>query len=131
MKLADFGVVGIEPDAAACRAAMSGDIRVVHGSAEAIPAELATMWFDVVTMTHVLEHTLEPLKAIENVAELLVPGGTLFVETPNNACRGAREAGMARGSLDVPRHLNFFTPSSLRAICERAGLEVVGVDYTG
>lgn len=131
MAAAGFDVVGIEPYAEAVRSAIAEGLRVVRGSAEAIPLELSGESFDAVTMMHVLEHTLDPAAAVAGAVELLAPGGTFFVETPNQACRGAQAAGIAWRWLDVPRHLNFFTPDSLRLICERAGLEVVGVEYTG
>lgn len=131
MATAGFTVVGVEPDADACRAATAGGMRVVRGSAEDLPPEIATARFDAVTMMHVLEHALDPLAAVENAARLLAPGGVFLVETPNNGCSGARAAGTHWRWLDVPRHVNFFTVRSLAAVCERAGLEIVGVDYNG
>lgn len=131
MTAAGYDVVGIEPYAEAVRSAVADGLRVVRGSAESVPLELSDARFDAVTMMHVLEHTLDPAAAVRSAVELLAPGGTFIVETPNQASRGALEAGIAWRWLDVPRHLNFFTPDSLRLICERAGLEVVDVDYTG
>ena len=131
MATAGFKVVGVEPDADACRAATSGGMRVVRGSAEDMPAEIAAARFNVVTMMHVLEHALDPIVSVENAAKLLAPGGVFLVETPNNGCLGAGDAGTDWRWLDVPRHVNFFTVRSLAAICERAGLEIVGIDYNG
>lgn len=131
LQQAGFHVVGIEPDAEARATARDAGLRVCAGSGESLPPGLADARFDVVTMTHVLEHCLDPAAAVRNVAGLLDDGGLFFVETPNNACLGARRAGAAWRWLDVPRHLNFFTPESLQTICRRADLEIVAVEYTG
>jgi len=126
-----YDVAAIEPDAGARTIVEAAGYRVYAGSAEALPEELADTQFDVVTMGHVLEHCLDPQAAVANIARLLAPGGHFVVETPNNACYGAKRAGIAWRWLDVPRHLNFFTPESLRAVCEQAGLTVRAVEFTG
>lgn len=126
-----YDVVGLDPDSDACRAARRGGLNVLQGSAEQLPEDWDAAQFDAVTMMHVLEHVLDPLAATTNVAKLLRSGGRFFVETPNNACIGLREAGIAWRWLDAPRHLNFFTPESLQEVCRRAGLEIEAVEYSG
>jgi len=128
---AGFEVVAIEPDAGARAVVEKAGFRVFAGSAERLPEELADAQFDVVTMGHVLEHCLDPRTAVRNIARLLAPGGRFIVETPNNDCLGARRAGQAWRWLDVPRHIHFFTPKSLAAVCEQAGLTVERVEFTG
>lgn len=131
MASAGYNVVGLDPDADACRAARSGGLNVLQGSAERLPEDWGDAQFDAITMMHVLEHVLDPHAAAANVAKLLHSGGRFFVETPNNACRGFCEAGSAWRWLDAPRHLNFFTPQSLQEVCRRAGLEIEAVEYSG
>ncbi|MGC3968900.1 MAG: class I SAM-dependent methyltransferase [Pirellulales bacterium] len=126
-----YEVAGMDPDADACKAARAAGLDVVQGTAEQLPAELAAGSFDVVTMMHVLEHVLQPTLAVQSIASLLKSGGRFIVETPNNACLGLREAGITWRWLDVPRHLNFFTPESLQAVCRAAGLEIEAVEFTG
>ena len=41
-------------------------------------------YFDYVVCTEVLEHTLQPFKAVENIFSCLKPGGLAFVSTPFN-----------------------------------------------
>ena len=124
-------VVGIEPDAEARRVAQARGIKVLHGTAEALPDEVERGHFDTVCMSHVLEHTLDPVGAVKNVASLLVDGGTAIIETPNHSAFGCRLSGPYWPWLDVPRHLNFFTPASLRRTCMLAGLQPVRTEFTG
>lgn len=124
-------VVGLEPDPAARARAASQGVPAMPGTAEDLPAALAGRLFDVVILLHVLKHCLDPMLALRNAAALLASGGRLVVEVPDNACHGAQVFGPAWHWLDVPRHLNFFTPPSLRAILSAAGLSVQAVEYTG
>jgi hypothetical protein len=55
----------------------------------------------------------------------------MSVEVPNNACEGRRRMGEAWRWTDAPRHLNFFTPESLVACAEKAGLRVKAVLFRG
>jgi SAM-dependent methyltransferase len=124
-------VVGVEPDPIARQLALKRGLCVFEGTAEKMPAELEDGSFDAIIMTHVLEHCVEPVLAIENAVRLLKSGGHLTVETPNNAAMGSENAGTAWRWLDVPRHLNFFTPQSLRAVCELGGLTPVATEFRG
>ena len=132
-RLAGLGldVAGVEPDAAACAAARGRGLAVWQGVAEALPDAVAARRFDLVVLTHVLEHCLDPAAALAQAAGRLAPGGRMVVEVPNNACAGARAAGACWHWLDVPRHLNFFTETSLRALVARTGLAVERVEWWG
>lgn len=126
-KLAGYRATGVDPDPKARTAAAdAGDILI--GTAEDLP-DLTT--FDVVLMSHVLEHCIDPNLAIANAGRLLARGGTLVVEVPNSSSMGFRKFGPAWPWTDIPRHLNFFTYPSLEAILSRNGLVVTKVFYTG
>jgi 2-polyprenyl-3-methyl-5-hydroxy-6-metoxy-1,4-benzoquinol methylase len=101
------------------------------GTAEAPPAELEPGSFDGVLLFHVLEHTIDPGKALANAARFLKPGGVLVVEVPNNLCVGFSRQAFSWAFFDVPRHLSFFVPQSLRRAVEHAGLAVVREEMRG
>ena len=124
-------VRGIEPDPDASRVAQEAGIEVYPGTAEELPKHCAGEKADLILMSHVLEHCLDPILAVQNSASLLPPGGKLVIEVPNNACLGAKVFGTTWHWLDVPRHLNFFTEASLRALLEANGFDVLRVDYRG
>ena len=121
-------VVGVDPDPDAA-AKRCSTIEFLSGSAEQLPESLRDRRFDVVVLSHVLEHCIEPLRALENARGLLSHEGLLVCEVPNNAALALARAGCSWGMLDVPRHLHFFTDDSLVGFCERAGLEVRSVRY--
>src|SRR6266850_3384010 len=117
--------VGVEPDPTARRVAAERGLEVYAGTAEELPPEIRHRAFDIVVFSHVLEHCLEPIRALQIAASRLKPNGVTVVETPNNEAAGCREAGSAWPWLDVPRHLNFFTAQSLRLACQAVGLTPV------
>jgi SAM-dependent methyltransferase len=83
--------------------------------------------FGCITLWHSLEHLRDPMRALADLAEMLVPGGTFVVAVPNSRGMQARLFGRHWLHLDVPRHLFHFSLPSLRAELDRAGLEVTRV----
>lgn len=129
-KQAGYETFGIEPDAAA--RSLAGKIcEVFQGTAEALPEEVGGRQFDVVLLSHVLEHCIDPIAALQNVNRLLTPGGTTIIEVPNNAALGAEIFGPGWFFADIPRHLQFFTERSLEDALARAGLRVSRTIYAG
>ncbi|MCZ0899533.1 class I SAM-dependent methyltransferase, partial [Microcoleus sp. HI-ES] len=118
-------VWGVEPDRQALILAQQRGVNVFDGTAESLPPEVKSRQYDIIVMNHVLEHTRDPLLALSNAMQLLVDGGKLVMEVPNNSCIGLKSSGIAWMHLDVPRHLYFFTPQSFRAICEKVGFEII------
>jgi SAM-dependent methyltransferase len=126
-----YQVVGVEVDESARRRATAKGLDVFPGYAEALPDEIRGRSFDVVSMTHVLEHCLDPLRALRNVAALVRPGGTLVVEVPNNAAVIAQRAGPAWFYCDAGRHLNFFTAKSLASTVALLDFQIVDCRFSG
>jgi 2-polyprenyl-3-methyl-5-hydroxy-6-metoxy-1,4-benzoquinol methylase len=116
-------VAGVEVDKKALRMAEERGVEVHEGSAEHLPATVSSRQFDLVIMSHVLEHVLEPVLAVQTAKGLLRRGGQFICVVPNNASAGLVHARQAWEPLDVPRHLNFFVPANLRTVCEKAGLQ--------
>jgi SAM-dependent methyltransferase len=83
--------------------------------------ELLPASFDVVTMWHALEHLHDPLKTLQEIHRLLVPGGRLLIEVPNIASQGFQWFRHAWYGLELPRHLVHFTPQTLQQMVNRAG----------
>jgi SAM-dependent methyltransferase len=85
--------------------------------------------FDLILMFHVLEHIGDPVQLLRECAKRLVTGGRLIVNVPNFGSWQARFAGTKWLHLDIPRHLVHYTPQTLAATFERAGLRVSEVGF--
>lgn len=80
--------------------------------------------FDAITCVHTLEHQFRPRELLEKAWYWLKPGGIFYVVVPNIE---AWEFKLFRSywyALEVPRHLTFFSPASLRRIGAEAGFRV-------
>jgi 2-polyprenyl-3-methyl-5-hydroxy-6-metoxy-1,4-benzoquinol methylase len=77
--------------------------------------------FDAITMSHVIEHLHDPVAVLRTCYELLSPGGTLWVETPNIDANGRRRLGSDWRGLEPPRHLVLFSRASLMQIVRGIG----------
>jgi 2-polyprenyl-3-methyl-5-hydroxy-6-metoxy-1,4-benzoquinol methylase len=120
-----FRMTGIERDTKSV--SLQGEhTQVFEGSAEALPDQLPRGSFDAVMFKQVLEHLVDPVGALSNAAQLLKPGGVVFVEVPNNQSAIAQQSGLSWEHMDVPRHINFFTQDTLQATATAAGLAVEG-----
>lgn len=85
--------------------------------------------FGVVVMSQVLEHLLEPDRAIAKVAGLLETGGVLACAVPNYASFLVKLLGTKENAcLWVPEHVNYFTEQGLKRLLERNGLQVVKIE---
>ena len=84
---------------------------------------------DAVILRHVLEHLPDPLGTLRSFASAGVRH--VFGIVPNAESRLAKRFGETGFYWDPPRHLTFFTPRSLRAAADAAGLDVERLDVGG
>ena len=129
LTLSGYNTYGVEVDLKA-KVFLKG-LNVYQGTAENIPEELKSRKFDMVIMSHVLEHCLNPFYALENVYNLLSPEGHFICEVPNNESLGFEYAGVTWEMLDIPRHLNFFTSESLSLMCKKMGFAILDISFLG
>jgi 2-polyprenyl-3-methyl-5-hydroxy-6-metoxy-1,4-benzoquinol methylase len=113
---------GVEMDEAAAAAA-----RLRGG--EILGAGLADLgpdfdeFFDVVTLSHVIEHLHDPVEALRHCWRILRPGGYIWLETPNVDAAGYGAYGKHWRGLEPPRHLVLFNTDALFACLERTAFE--------
>jgi 2-polyprenyl-3-methyl-5-hydroxy-6-metoxy-1,4-benzoquinol methylase len=72
--------------------------------------------FDVVTMWHVLEHVPNLEETIQQLNNLIKPGGILIIAVPNFKSYDAKYYGKFWAAFDVPRHLWHFSKKSMESL---------------
>jgi SAM-dependent methyltransferase len=118
-------VTGVEPSAAAARQAQQKGFDIHVGTFES--AALPDAQFDAVFAWMVVEHVHDPPGTLKRILQLLKPGGTFLFSVPNFGCWEAAVAGRYWWALDLPRHLQHFTPRTLRQMLRDAGFEGVEI----
>jgi SAM-dependent methyltransferase len=121
MRAAGWDVHGLEPDSTAAARARAAGVRVVNAGLE--DSEFAPGSFDAITISHVIEHLHDPLRALRICRRLLKANGLFWLATPNLEAMGRKVFGRDWIGLDPPRHLVLFTSASLSTALETAGFE--------
>ena len=86
--------------------------------------------FDLVNLSHVIEHVADPRAFVGKVHEVLRPGGLFVVETPNTDTWDWRRFGSGPwGAYHIPRHWTFYDPVSIRRLGESAGFRLREVAF--
>jgi len=81
--------------------------------------------FDVISLSHVLEHTIEPVGFLTEASTLLSNAGVIFIEVPDCA-RTPSDSFALFSNLE---HTLNFTEETLIAVAERAGLSVSTMEH--
>jgi SAM-dependent methyltransferase len=91
--------------------------------------ELPVNTFDALTLIHVVDHLVDPMRVLEKARGELKPGGVLFAVVHDVECPLARITGERFPPFNLYHHY-FFSKTTLRKLLEAAGFEVLEVHNT-
>lgn len=123
-------VTGIEPDAGRSELARDSVDRVIHSTIEdALERDLAGDRFDLIVVSDVLEHLVDPWTVTGRLTECLTRGGRMLLSVPNVGSLEVVKQLVRHGDWRYDdsgmfdrTHLRWFGRSTLRALLDRAGL---------
>jgi SAM-dependent methyltransferase len=84
--------------------------------------------YDVVAMSHYLEHTRDPRAELAAAAKVLEPGGLLMIEVPDPASPWARRLGQCWSQWVQPQHLHLVPCANLVAALADEGFDIVAIE---
>src|SRR5262249_42053270 len=119
---AGFEALGVDTDAAAVEAGRAEGRNLDAGTVAEILGR-----FDVITLSHLLEHLRAPEPFLAVLRERLKPGGRRFVWAPNYAGLLPRLLPMLWYGWQPRQHYRHYTPRTLRRLVEEAGFVVENV----
>jgi 2-polyprenyl-3-methyl-5-hydroxy-6-metoxy-1,4-benzoquinol methylase len=116
---------GIDVDSDAVATARGKGLTVVVGelAERCYPDES----FDLLQMSHVIEHVSRPAELLRECRRLLRPEGSLVIWTPNSESFGHMMFGRRWANLDPPRHLQLWNTATLRELVLAAGFQLVTI----
>jgi SAM-dependent methyltransferase len=88
---------------------------------ELTAARLPSEHFDLVWMSHVLEHVHDPKTTLQEVRRILKPAGAAFLEIPIRDALLPVLFGSHYYGLECPRHLYHFSRKDLRELAASCG----------
>jgi SAM-dependent methyltransferase len=83
--------------------------------------------FDLIVLSHVIEHVPYPRKLLEEVVCHLSPGGVIAIRVPNAGSKMVRFVGRSWGWYQPPIHLIYFTADSFGVVSDQLGLSLASV----
>lgn len=124
---------GVEFDPESAERARSVLTDVVCANVETIdPARIAGA-YDVLILSEVLEHLIDPWGVMKALAPFVKPGGRVYASSPNISHHKVIRSLLAgrfdyemEGVMDRT-HVRWFTPSSYRAMFEDSGFQTLSV----
>lgn len=123
MRTLGWEVQGVEPDPQAAAVARDAfKLPVVVETLE--EARLLESSFDAVTLSHVIEHVLDPHALLKECGRVLKKNGQLVIVTPNVQSLGHLLFRRSWFALEPPRHLHMFSIAALRRAARGAGLTI-------
>lgn len=112
---------GVEPSAAAARAAARLGVCILGETLRDLPADAQ---FDVITLIDVIEHVVDPAETLDQLLAHLAPAGCLMVGTGDPTSAAWQRVFRARFWYSCfPEHISFPSPQYFRLWQQRRGLQ--------
>jgi len=86
-------------------------------------------YFDVIVLSHVLEHLLNPIDDLVEIRRILKLNGILMLSVPDIGSLQFRVSSQSWIHLDIPRHLYHYSFSSIKFLLERSNFEIVRLTH--
>ena len=113
-----YDVSGIELDKSAVDYCVEKQLNVIQNTIEHFVAS-STETYDLIILSHVFEHLLNPDETLAHLQKLLRANGHLMILVPNSKSVSRKLFGRFWGWWQVPVHINHFTPDSLSALLKK------------
>ncbi len=122
MKKLGWQTQGVEFNSSAAEVCKLSSLTVHHG--DLFSAHFDSNTFDVINVSHVIEHVPNPLAFFNELARVLKPKGLLVIKTPNSMALGRKLFNTNWYANDVPRHLCLFSHQNSLLLANSCGLKM-------
>jgi 2-polyprenyl-3-methyl-5-hydroxy-6-metoxy-1,4-benzoquinol methylase len=123
-------VAGVELDPDAVKICKDQGLDVTQSSIED-HLKKAGSQHDVIIMSHVIEHIVDPEKQLTELRKRMPEKGRLVLITPNSMANTRKLFGRYWGYWQVPVHINHFNEKSMRQLLKNSGFKINETKYYG
>lgn len=116
---------GVEINENAAKEASQAGLDIFQGTLEG--ANYPSNYFDFIYAWHVIEHFHNPMETLQEVHRILKHGGTIAFSTPNFHSLERYLFKDKWYPLEIPRHLYFFTPKTIRLLLKKCGFRYIKI----
>jgi SAM-dependent methyltransferase len=116
-------VEGLELNEKAAESARSRGFTVHTCLIEALDPES----YDVVVLSNVLEHSLDPRQMLMDIRRVLSPKGQIWISCPNSRSWMRSLYGRSWINWHVPVHISFFSPEAMKHLLAEVGFSNIRV----
>lgn len=120
-----YACAGIEISEYLSDGARKRGLEVMTGDFMAM--DFGTEKYDGITFVSLLEHLVDPMKAVRKCFGLLNNNGVLLIKTVNYSCLNRRIKRQRWTGLRPPDHVVYFSPSNLRTLLQKAGFSRITI----
>jgi len=85
--------------------------------------------YDIVIMSHVVEHLIDPIRVIKSILEILGEAGVVFFELPNDNKGSVKD--LVSSNHEGSFHLHYFNVKTFQETIRKAGGEIINVTTYG
>ena len=126
-RLPEWEFYGVEPNIEAYKVAKKiKNFLVFNGTLE--EAKYSDNFFDIILLSHSLEHISNPYKALQECRRILKKGGKLILIVPNINSLSYFLGKNTWRHLDIPRHLFHFSPITIKKLLEKSNFVVKKIE---
>ncbi len=97
---------------------------VLHNNAVNGLKEFKENFFKGIIMSAFLEHEIDPLDLLTECYRVLDNNGKAIIKVPNYQSINRKTRGDKWCGFRYPDHVNYFTPSTLKKMCQKAGFSI-------
>ncbi|MDZ4149988.1 class I SAM-dependent methyltransferase, partial [Methylicorpusculum sp.] len=113
---------GVEFNESAVKVCRLSGLDVHHG--DLFSANFKDNSFDVINVSHVVEHVPNPRAFFSELSRILKQNGQLIIKTPNSKALGRLFFNTNWYANDVPRHIYLFSEKNLSELAQRSDLKI-------
>ena len=115
---------GIEPSTAAANVARSRGIEIIAPTIDQTDVSQYAGQFGAIIIFDVMEHIPDPVADLSRLAEMLMPGGIVLIETGDTDAPDHKRFGKRHPYCGITEHIGFFNRKSIELAGKCAGLSL-------